>query len=267
MFDPYVIGYLPGYSGDPRYGFTKKFHKKVSITFDAIGFDHHTDFKVLVQCEPPVLYRDFVGMVAGNHQNFDLILAYDERLLNYPQAVEFCPVGTWIDDIPLSKRNQITYLMSSKILSADHRMRFMILKRLGNLDRIGDFEFMMYRSPPRVESKNPFFTNAKFHIACENQVMNNMYTEKLLDCFKTLTVPIYYGCVNLGKYFNPRGILQFKSIQEFEKIIETLTPDKYDEMLPYVMENYELARPYWEKSIYQRIEDIVEKYLIQRFPL
>jgi hypothetical protein len=84
-----------------------------------------------------------------------------------------------------------------------------------------------------------------------------MFTEKLLDCFKTRTVPIYFGCPNLSNYFDIRGVLMFKSIEELEDIVQNLTPADYDRMLPYIEENYQRGRVYWEKSVYQRIEDIV----------
>lgn len=255
---------MPGYGLDSPYRFTKEFSKKISMSVDTVNFDHNAEFKVLLQSEPPNLYIAFCGMVKENYQNFDLILTYDDRLLELPNAMEFCAVGSWIsDDIQIEKTNQISYLMSSKINGTDYHMRFKILRYLERLEnnRINDFEVNWYRSPPRVPSKNPFFANAKFNIACENQVMTNMYTEKILDCFKTKTVPIYYGCTNIEKYFNPKGIIQFNSIEQFEDIMENLTPSVYDDMLPYIEENFELAKPYWEKTVYQRIEDIVEERL------
>ncbi len=261
MYDVTSIGYMPAYGGDPTYRFTRQFPRKVSVSFDDISIDPTADFKVLVQCEPPKLYIAFKNMVFDNYQNFDLILTYDDRLLALPNAKEFCPVGSWVGDLQLEKRDQITYLMSSKIWTGEHRMRFMIMRRFGHLNSIGPFEFYMHRTPPRVESKESFFTNAKFHIACENQVMTNMYTEKILDCFRTRTVPIYYGCKNIGKYFNVNGVLQFDTIEKFEHIVNNLTPTDYDRMQPYVEENYQRARPYWEKSVYQRIEDEIQKYL------
>jgi hypothetical protein len=252
---------MPAYSGNPSYRFTRQFPRKVSVSFDNVYVDPAADFKVLVQCEPPKLYIDFKNMVFNNYQNFDLILTYDDRLLTLPNAKELCPEGSWVGDLQLEKRDQITYIMSSKIWTAEHRMRFMIMRRFGHLKSIGPFEFYMHRTPPRVESKESFFTNAKFHIACENQVMTNMYTEKILDCFRTRTVPIYYGCTNLDKYFNVNGVLQFDTIEKFEYIVNNLTPEYYDRMQPYVEENYQRARPYWEKSVYQRIEDEIQKYL------
>jgi hypothetical protein len=260
MHEVKQLGYLPGYSGDSRYGFTRKFHQKVAVSFDVIETDASADFKILVQCEPPKLYIDFKNMVYTHHKNFDLILAYDPRLLELPNAQEFVPVGAWVDDIDICKTDQISYLMSSKVWTDEHRMRFQILREVEGRSQVGAFEFYMHRSPPAVPNKNSFFVNAKFHIVCENQIMNNIFSEKLLDCFKTFTVPIYYGCVNIEKYFDPLGILKFNTIDEFKHIINTVTPETYTAMLPHVIENHRLASPYWQQNVYQRIEDIIEKH-------
>lgn len=261
---PYHIkqyGYLPGYSGNSRYSFTRQFDQSVCVSFDTVQTDPACDFRVLVQCEPPKLYIAFKDMVYQNYQQFDLVLTYDERLLALPNAKEFIPVGTWINDIVIEKTDQISFLMSSKIWTQEHRMRFQILRELEGRDRIGDFEFLMHRSPPSLPDKDIFFTNAKFHIACENQVMNNMFTEKILDCFKTYTIPIYYGCVNIEKYFDVRGILRFNTIDQFRYIMGNITPDTYMDMLPYATVNHDLAREYWEDSIYQRIETVIQNHI------
>jgi len=255
-----TFGYMPGYGPNSPYSFTKDFDRKVCISIDVIDYDPEADFKVLMQSEPPNLWIRFCGMVLDNWDKYDLILTYDDRLLHLPNAREFCGVSSWIsDDIKLEKQNQITYMMSSKINGWPYHMRYMILRKLEGLKKWKDFDFKMHRSPPMTPSKDPFFANAKFNIACENQNMTNMFSEKLLDCFKTYTVPIYFGCTNIEKYFNPKGILSFQSFEDFERIMDSLTPEMYDEMLPYVQENYELAKPYWEKNVYQRIEDEVEK--------
>jgi hypothetical protein len=262
MHDIMVAGYLPGYYGDARYQFTKQFPCRINVCFDNVLANPTADYNVLVQCEPPELYQRFAGMVQEAHKKFDLILTYDPRILELPNAVEFCPVGSWIDpSTVLDKQDQITYLMSSKIYTNAQRMRFMIMRRYGQVKHIGDFEFFMHRSPPRVPSKEPFYARAKFNIACENQIIPNMFTEKLLDCFTTRTVPIYFGCTNLEKYFDVRGVIQFWNIEQLEHIMSTLTPDDYQSRLPYIEENYQRARPFWEQNAYQRIENVIAQHL------
>eukprot|EP00620_Florenciella_sp_RCC1587_P021099 CAMPEP_0182561832 /NCGR_PEP_ID=MMETSP1324-20130603/4262_1 /TAXON_ID=236786 /ORGANISM="Florenciella sp., Strain RCC1587" /LENGTH=60 /DNA_ID=CAMNT_0024774579 /DNA_START=220 /DNA_END=399 /DNA_ORIENTATION=+ len=46
-----------------------------------------------------------------------------------------------------------------------------------------------------------------FHIAIENVKSNGYFTEKLLDCFLTRTVPLYWGCPNIGEYFEVEGMI------------------------------------------------------------
>ena len=263
MYNISVTGYLPGYYGNPRYGFSKQFNKRVHVCFDNVLANSNADYNVLVQCEPPELYQRFAGMVKEAHANFDLILTYDNRILELPNAYEFCPVGAWLDPntLILDKQDQISYLMSSKIYTNAHRLRFVIMRRFGHLQQLGDFDFLMHRSPPRVPDKSKFYVNAKFNIACENQIIPNMYTEKLLDCFATRTVPIYFGCTNLERYFDPRGVIQFWNIEQLEHIIATLTPADYDSRLPYIEENYQRARPFWEQNAFQRIENVIEQQL------
>lgn len=255
------IGYLPAYGPNPPHGFTRNFNRSIVVSCDTIHTDESASYRVLMQCEPPTLYRDFYGMVMRNWEKFDLILAYDERLLALPNAREFLPVDSWVGDLELDKRDQITYIMSSKIWTQEHRMRFMILRDVEGKQRLGEFEFKMHRSPPRIDSKEDFYRNAKFNIACENQMMNNMFTEKLLDCFRSETIPIYYGCMNIPKYFDRRGMIEFDSIDKFRRIVSELTPAMYDEMLPYALENKERAKHYWQQNIFQRIEDMIEKQL------
>jgi hypothetical protein len=254
-------GYLPAYGPNPPHRFTRQFDQTVAVSCDTLYTDSSASVRVLMQCEPPSLYRDFYGMVMANWQNFDLILTYDDRLLVLPNAKEFLPVDAWVGDIECDKQNQITYMMSSKIWTREHRMRFMILREVEGKSKLGSFDFKMHRSPPRIPSKEDFYRNAKFNIACENQAMTNMFTEKLLDCFRTLTIPIYYGCVNIDQYFNPKGLIRFDSFEQFKDIVYSLTPDQYEQMLPYALENQQLAKPYWQKNIFARIEDEVEKYI------
>jgi hypothetical protein len=261
MHDITQLGYLPGYCGDPRYKFTKQFDQRVAVSFDVVDTDFTADYRVLVQCEPPVLYNAFKDIVYQHYKNFDLVLAYDPQLLELPNAREFIPVGTWVGGIDVDKTDQISYLMSSKIWTGDHRMRFQILREVEGKHKLGNFDFLIHRIPPMVPNKNKFFVNAKFHIVCENQVMDNMFSEKLLDCFKTYTVPIYYGCSNIEKYFNPQGIVKFNTIDEFKHVINTITPGMYQDLMPCLIDNHNRAKPYWEKNIYQRIEDLIQEHI------
>ena len=70
------------------------------------------------------------------------------------------------------------------------------------------------------------------------------YTDKILDCAITGTVPIYWGPKNIGNFFNPKGILQFNTPDELVNILNNLTEETYYSMMPYIKENYEAAKYY-----------------------
>ena len=80
-----------------------------------------------------------------------------------------------------------------------------------------------------------------FHVAVENVKENNWYTEKIGEAFCTKTVPIYWGCPNIGDYYDERGIIKFNTIEELTYIVNNLTEEKYNEMKPYIDYNYEVA--------------------------
>ncbi len=68
--------------------------------------------------------------------------------------------------------------------------------------------------------------------------MNHLIVNRLIDCFQTKTVPIYYGCPNLGTYFNIEGVIMVRDVQEIINACNRLTPDTYNSMFPAIEDNY-----------------------------
>ena len=66
-----------------------------------------------------------------------------------------------------------------------------------------------------------------------------------MDCIATGTIPIYWGCPNIGNYFNEKGILSFEKIEDLTEIFKIISePDHYESLLPIVEENYNLVQQY-----------------------
>jgi hypothetical protein len=86
------------------------------------------------------------------------------------------------------------------------------------------------------------FDNSMFNVVIENVNYNNWYN-KIGDNFLTKTVPIYWGCPNISEFgYDERGIIRFNTAEELLNIINNLTPEKYNEMLPYIEHNYNLSK-------------------------
>ena len=66
-----------------------------------------------------------------------------------------------------------------------------------------------------------------FSVCIENTTHDTYFTEKILDCFATGTLPIYKGTKNITKYFDGNGILFLDEIN-----INELTPELYFQSNP-----------------------------------
>ncbi|MFK5281932.1 hypothetical protein ACI3PL_20485, partial [Lacticaseibacillus paracasei] len=60
--------------------------------------------------------------------------------------------------------------------------------------------------------KEIVFGNSQYGICIENFSHRGFFTEKLLDCFLMKTIPIYWGCSDIGTYFNKEGIIKFENV-------------------------------------------------------
>lgn len=96
-------------------------------------------------------------------------------------------------------------------------------------------------------SKEPLF-DSMFHIAIENTSIKNYFSEKIVDCFQSMTVPIYYGCKNIENYFNTSGMFRVNSVSEIIELCNQLTPELYERMLPAMKDNYERSKNWLDHS-------------------
>jgi len=93
-----------------------------------------------------------------------------------------------------------------------------------------------------IESKLAALQDYRFSIAMENVREDYYYTEKIIDCFLTETVPIYWGCPSISSVFDSRGIITFESLAELERVLADLSVERYLEILPYAKKNKELCQ-------------------------
>jgi len=88
-----------------------------------------------------------------------------------------------------------------------------------------------------------------FSVAIENSSYGSYFTEKVQDCFATATIPIYYGAPDIGKFFNPDGIITLTD--DFD--VSKLTTEMYYDKIDAVKENLEIIKslPINEDNIYK----------------
>lgn len=201
--------------------------------------------------------------------NFDLVVVKENRL-NIPNAIEDCFGSTWIEETPKRKDFSVSYLFSAgnhQGLLDGYSLRLEVylsrsrLKGLrceffksGYLEKHGlkipGFPGSIDLPLLRDDRKDCLF-ESMFHICIENSREKNYFTEKIVDAFRTYTVPIYNGCTNINEHFDARGIISFNTSEELVEMINNLTPDDYFKRMPYLAGNYENAESYF--NIWDRL--------------
>jgi hypothetical protein len=132
----------------------------------------------------------------------------------------------------VKKTKMMSVITSDKVAIKGHRKRLEFVQKLEK--RFGDQIDVFITSRDDLEDKWDAIAPYKFHIAIENTVCRDYWTEKLADAYLGLSYPIYHGCPNLNAYF-PSDSFSAIDINDFEgsaKIIESLLQlDVYQERL------------------------------------
>lgn len=206
-------------------------------------------------------------------RHYRVVMTQDARLLDCGAPyVEFLFGTSWIDHIidrptPFSK-SRIVSLMGAKHNDPKgmHVLRNNVIDTLRQDPRVDCFG----RGVNPVDSKLTALEPYAFSIAIENSQQNFYFSEKIIDCFLTDTVPIYLGCPKIERFFDARGMITFNSHEELPAILDSLSLEKYEEMFPYVQANRERAIQHnWHSrhGLYVRAADIIRSHLTTTRPV
>jgi len=173
----------------------------------------------------------------------DLILTWDQELLKLPNA-KFCPLTdtSQFNTLPNEiLENAFQIYPKTKIVSAISSTKTMVpghTTRLEFITSIQNKVDLYGRGIREIPSKLDGLKDYMFSVAIENARDINYFTEKLTDCLLTGTIPLYYGCPNVGDFFDMNGIIIFESIEELHLILDSLTLELYESKLESVRENF-----------------------------
>jgi hypothetical protein len=106
------------------------------------------------------------------------------------------------------------------------RVKFvkMILKSDLNIDIFGRGWEQSGLNDPRIkgtlDNKKDGLLDYEFSIAMENCVERDYFTEKLTDCVLTDATPIYYGCLQIDRFF--QNVYQLSSLDDLDELKKIL---------------------------------------------
>lgn len=187
--------------------------------------------------EPRSIIPHVYASIPQIQYKFQYIFTYDDILLQRDNTkFKLHPAaGIWTQplDIPPLKNKKCSFICSSKTMCPMHRFRHEVVKKFEHfVDIYGYYSW--------VEEKNIGLSDYMFSIAIENSIEDYYFTEKIMDCFVTYTIPIYCGAKKLEHFFDMQGVIVWN---EFVKNgqIKMLSKELYENHLPSVIKNRELA--------------------------
>lgn len=162
---------------------------------------------------------------------FEYIFTHNKELLELDDRFKWCPAnGYWIKEAKVySKSKMISFITSNKNFTEGHNTR------LKWVEKIGDQVDLFGRGFNEIESKEEGLCDYMFSVVIENGFYKSYFTEKILDCFATGTIPVYLGTPDIGNYFNSDGIIELSD--EFD-----VSEDIYYSKLDAITENLEKVK-------------------------
>jgi hypothetical protein len=207
--------------------------------------------------------------VVERHEPFQRIYTHipqkdDSKYVNTQTCLPW-HVGKSYDELtaessPPPKEKMLSAIIGGAMDLPGHRNRYDFIQKVLNTDLPLD---LFGKKIKPVNDKLEALESYMFSLAIENNSNPDMWTEKLADCFLSWTIPIYFGCTNLDKYFPEGSFVQIdinspnKSIDSIREILasgfwqsrisllqeaRTLVLEKY-QFFPFVHSQVEIQEP------------------------
>jgi hypothetical protein len=188
--------------------------------------------------------------VKENYQQYFQVFRYiftnDKELLDLDDRFKWCPSGGfWIKKPKIyPKSKMISFITSKKCFTPGH------IVRLEWVDKIGNQVDLYGRGFSEIETKEDGLCDYMFSIAIENGFYKSFFSEKILDCFATGTIPVYLGTEDIGDYFNKDGIINLVdnlevSAEIYYDKVEAIKDNlqrvkKFEVLEDFIYENYDI---------------------------
>jgi len=223
----------------------------------------HIDSGLQIPCDPtkknygwiaesssiiPRVVENVLENTASYKKKFILMFTYDRRIIERdPTFFKFVnpPAVPWIQNREIYSKNKlVSFIGSNKRMCAGHLLRQQVIEKYaGNVDHYGR-GFGSKELPHAIKTEVGLesgkilgLKDYMFSFAMENDNYSDYFTEKILDCFATGTIPIFWGMKNIGDYFEKDGIIFLEELDD----IGSLTEELYYSKMESIKKNLKLA--------------------------
>jgi len=211
--------------------------------------------------------------------NFSAIFTHDDTLLSMSDTFKKMPLSggnyTLEEDCRLyDKTKNISIVASEKIATEGHLLRHEVVATYrDSVDAYGpDYTNLYpdYIDEPTDTLQGKYkhitgnlvraFRDYRYSIVIENVRQESLFTEKIINCFATGTVPIYWGARDIESRFDEAGIITFNTLEELGRILPILGEKDYNSRRDAMKVNYNKSKEFWSYDDYlsRRLREVLD---------
>ncbi|WP_170357139.1 glycosyltransferase family 10 [Ruegeria arenilitoris] len=189
----------------------------------------------LMMGEPSAIHGKHDRMLRWTWRRFFRVFTFHDVLLNsLPNAV-FLPYGVtqvpeW-QDLSVVKTRSCSLIASAKRDLEGHQLRHRLIDWAR--DTGADIDIMGRGYQP-FENKSDGLAPYRYSVVIENVRERNYFSEKLIDAVLCTTVPIYWGCPNIGDFLDTEGMILCETEADIQQAVQMLSVEDYEKRLPYL---------------------------------
>ena len=256
-------------------------HFDKQVFEDKLQHLSHLDFSLFIETPPqsqdelspiniisfqePNEYFGLHDWVIKNKDVFNVILTQSDKVLNNCENAIYQSFGNhWITleqaNQERDKIFQLSHLQGKLLKTYGHSLRHEVTARKNEFSIPTKF-YETYGDRNNIDDarlgKEFIFGDSQFGIVIENTSHRGYFTEKILDCFLLKTIPLYWGCSNIGDYFDTDGIITFNNVDDLIYITNQLNESYYNNKKEIIDKNWKLALDYLNYE--QRLVDTITR--------
>lgn len=222
---------------------------ELNVTFTQIYNSTNIKYAWLLECRElsPTPYK----WLLQNYSYYKNVLTHDKELLKLIPNALWQPLGgCWVSEedcsIDYNKTKLISSIISHKNFMSGHNLRHKVFNNVREIDYFGNYI-------KHIENKIEALRDYKYHLCIENSKLPGYFTEKLIDCFATGCIPIYWGDPLIGEVFDTSGMIIVNSYDDIMNIINKLDKIDYESFRSGIINNFKICKNYVQPENYMYI--------------
>jgi hypothetical protein len=194
--------------------------------------------------EPPSISPSCYQYISENNNQYKFVLTFLRELSNRGENYLFYPFGgtrLLPNQYAIYNKSKLcSFILSNKQSTFGHKLRHHLKNLVIDNKNIDIFQPKDHNYLLKIDACKDYM----FSVVVENGDYNAYFTEKIIDCFLTGVIPIYWGCPSLSEFFDMDGVIYLDNEAQYLNVIESLNKDLYVSKIKSVKRNFELAKSY-----------------------